>query len=1194
MNSKRTFLRPLQRVQAVALLLCAASAFAQQKPAPAPSATPADRAKKDAAAVVTTKAADPKDDENVVVLSPFEVVSDNRGYYASNSMSGTRFNTKVEDLAASLTVITKEQMDDFAMLDINDVFNFTAGTEGTSTYTDYVMDRNGQLLDNVQVDPSNANRVRGILAANNSYGNVETSRLSMDRMITDGVEVSRGPNANVFGLGLAAGTFNQVPASANLSRDKTRVEFRADSYEGYRTTLDVSRVLIKGRLAVRANGSFQHDGFVRKPSGMDTLRYNGFVKYQPFPNTTISGSYLYTRSNGNRPNFTMPRDYMTDWVNAGKPTWDPVLQIIHQNGQTIDRNGVVTGGRAIVPISTDAQLPVGIPLSRGPNNSRAMLYVDQNGINYWTTPSSANPIAALPTPGANGQAVRFMMSNPIGAAAGRLTGQALWTTTPTLGDHSFYDWSEINLSAPNRQWDRVQVYNAQIDQVLLNTPRQSLFVQGMFLREDSMRYQRQPLGNSGISGQTGQMFVDVDEKRLDGTPNPFLGRPYIAAGEFTTRYSPAKWDTYRVQAAYKLDLRGEKNWLKWLGLHQVTGYNEYKYRINRQWSYRETISSNHSWTQPGYPGFNANQARANQSGVTGGPQAGSNTIRAYYRYYIGDTNGLNVDYAPGNFAHGNYPFVWGGYRTITNGVADQSTAQFVYEPATLALMATTDQTAGNNNLKQIIKTPGGVIQSHFLGSKIVTTFGMRQDRVYSKNGINAVTPATPIAGANLVNNLTDHDWAHNNSWQFGDYRYNIGKTQTAGVVVRPFRDFKFIRNMADGSGPVSWAGDLLKGLSLTYNVSDNFFPQAPAVDLFRKQLPNITGEGKDYGFWLNLADGKVVIRFNHYSTKQLNIRNGDANTIAQRVLRLDLDVSGDNYQLYDRADAWFRLLNPTWSDTQVRTAIADQMKISVEEYDAIRANFSIIAATNDFTASGNEVEINVNPTRHWRFSGSVTEQKAVTSNISSVVQEWIDRRMPVWTTIVDPNTNPLLGTGASQGWLPTADNPQHLWWLRNYGGGQSPLQNFTNNVQAPFKVIKQQEGKSKPSVRKYTVKFATSVDLAAFTEHRILKKARVGLSGNWQDKGAIGYYGKETLPAIVTELDPNRPIWDKSRLYVGGFVSYRTKLWRDKVSANFQLNVENIGENGRLQAIGAFPDGTPNAYRIVDPQKFIFSASFDL
>src|SRR5262245_19669632 len=55
-----------------------------------------------------------------VILSPFEVLSDTKGYFATNTLSGTRLNTKLEDLASSITVITKEQMADFAMLDIND------------------------------------------------------------------------------------------------------------------------------------------------------------------------------------------------------------------------------------------------------------------------------------------------------------------------------------------------------------------------------------------------------------------------------------------------------------------------------------------------------------------------------------------------------------------------------------------------------------------------------------------------------------------------------------------------------------------------------------------------------------------------------------------------------------------------------------------------------------------------------------------------------------------------------------------------------------------------------------------------------------------------------------------------------------------------------------------------------------------
>lgn len=73
-----------------------------------------------------------------------------------------------------------------------------------------------------------------------------------------------------------------------------------------------------------------------------------------------------------------------------------------------------------------------------------------------------------------------------------------------------------------------------------------------------------------------------------------------------------------------------------------------------------------------------------------------------------------------------------------------------------------------------------------------------------------------------------------------------------------------------------------------------------------------------------------------------------------------------------------------------------------------------------------------------------------------------------------------------------------------------------------------------------------------------------------------------------------RPIWDKSRYYVDGFVGYRTKLFSEKIGAKFQVNVRNLGENGRLQPIGAYPDGRPHSFRIIDPQQFIFTATFDL
>lgn len=1129
-----------------------------------------------------------------ITLSPFEVVSDEKGYFASNTQSGTRFNTKLEDLASSVSVMTKEQMADFGMLDINDIFAYMGNVEGTGTYTDYTVDRNGQVTDNVQLNPTMANRVRGMGAANIALGNYEmTGRMPVDPLTMEGVEVSRGPNANVFGLGNAAGTVNQVPISANLTRNYSRSQIRADNLGGYRTTLDLNRYIFKGKLAIRANAGFQRDEFVRKPSGVNTERYNGSIKFQPFKNTRITATVLHYKMNGTRPNFTPPRDYASSWVKAGSPGWDPINQVIHINGQTYGNGGLGT----TTPITSDSNVPAYMGRS-GSIQSRGNISIDNGTIVYWSpnstqSPTTLSPWALQPTPLAGNQSVRLMQSTlnlgTVGASQGRYTNQPLFTTTPVVSDKSIYDWSEINLASVNKTWDRADVYNVEIDQVFFNTTRQMLAAQAGVFREDTMRYTRTPLGNAGISGQTGQLFIDVNEKNLDGSPNPLFGHPYIGVSEPFTKYQPAKWDTYRVQLAYKLDLTHEKGWMKYLGVHQLSGYNEYKYRINRSYSYRDVLASDHSWTN--MYAILPNQARANQSGTSGGLAAGPNLTRGYFKYYVGDANGYNIDYAPTDFGYGDYTFTWGGY-TLASGVPVAGSGKFNNEKVTLKQYATTDSSGAGNNLKQIIKTRGGLINSTFFNNSLITMFGLREDKVYSLNG----------ATQNLINNNSEFDYAAIDRWAGGPWRYNVGKTKTAMFVGRPFKNLSFVNNAAsNGSGVLSFLADIARNLSLTYNRADNFVPQAPAMDLFLRQLPNTTGETREWGFWLPLSDNRFVLRYNHYTTKQLNARDGDANTVAQRVLRTDFDLSGDAFQLQDRATAWIQLLNPTFTEAQVKEAVWKTMKVDATTADALSAGFrsGTIAATNDTLSKGDEIEINFNPNRYWTMAASVTKTEAISTNISSTIQEWIDQRMPVWTSVVDPNDNPINGTGQSQGWVTTADNPNRLWWIHNYGGSQTAAQNFATFVDAPYRVIKAQEGKSKPSVRKYSMKLTTSYQLAGITSHKILKNFRVGGSIRWEDKGAIGYYGKDwqSLMAAgksITELDANNPVYDKAHWYFDTMIGYRTKLWNGKVNANFQFNVRNIQESGRLQPIGVFPDGTVHSYRIVDPRTYMLTASFDI
>ncbi|MEY2879490.1 MAG: hypothetical protein RLZZ15_1870, partial [Verrucomicrobiota bacterium] len=397
----------------VALASASTAHLIAQAVSPAPE-PPASATAKPAvtAAVVSTTPAPAKDEP--VTLNPFEVVADTRGYFSANTMSGTRLNTKLEDLASSLTVVTKEQMSDFAMLDINDVFAYTAGTEGTHDYTDLAVDRNGTVADNVQGNPRGANRIRGIGSANISFGNTEMTGLTpVDPLNIESVEISRGPNANVFGLGSPGGTLNMVPAAANLARERTSSAARWDSFGGNRFELDLNRVLLRNRLAVRASGVLQHDGYRLRPSGTDTVRYNGMVKYTPFKGTTLAGFFGFYRMAGNRPNALPPRDGVSYWLQSGKPAWDPVRQ-------TITLNGVTSA-----PITADANLPDYFNRTFA-GNARAQVYVDSDGLKFWTT----NTSTALTGPNAGNQGIRSLApSLASGAAQGRFTNQPLFTTT---------------------------------------------------------------------------------------------------------------------------------------------------------------------------------------------------------------------------------------------------------------------------------------------------------------------------------------------------------------------------------------------------------------------------------------------------------------------------------------------------------------------------------------------------------------------------------------------------------------------------------------------------------------------------------------------------------------------------------------------------------------------------------------------
>src|SRR6185369_3767238 len=144
---------------------------------------------------------------------------------------------------------------------------------------------------------------------------------------------------------------------------------------------------------------------------------------------------------------------------------------------------------------------------------------------------------------------------------------------------------------------------------------------------------------------------------------------------------------------------------------------------------------------------------------------------------------------------------------------------------------------------------------------------------------------------------------------------------------------------------------------------------------------------KDYGLWLNLNDGKFVLRVNRFEVKRIKTRNGDAATLAQRTLNLDLS-SNAAYQLEDNARAWITARNPTWTSAQIQAEVALQTGLSVAEQDEPTIPDPGISATQDQESKGTEIELNINPRRYWTLQASATDTQTTNTNVSSTTLEW--------------------------------------------------------------------------------------------------------------------------------------------------------------------------------------------------------------
>jgi hypothetical protein len=464
--------------------------------------------------------------------------------------------------------------------------------------------------------------------------------------------------------------------------------------------------------------------------------------------------------------------------------------------------------------------------------------------------------------------------------------------------------------------------------------------------------------------------------------------------------------------------------------------------------------------------------------------------------------------------------------------------------------------------ENIIRTFGGVMQNHLFGDRIVTTFGLRKDSNFNRNFATAtinpdgITPNYAADDVSLVN------------WFRRD-----GRTKTSGVVVKPLRNWSFLDRRVDASTGLKRYGlEFLRSLDFAYNRADSFIPATIAQNLNLKLLPNPSSVGHDYSIAFSLFE-KFYLKFNVYETKQINSRTGDAGVIATRAGRIDFAFGGNNdqFNLQRQASAWITAANPTITPDELATEIAKTMGVTVNQLALMNAY--PIAETSDVISKGKEIEISYNPTRFWTTKITAAEQNVVEQNVTPGIQDYIDGRMALWQSVIDTRTG-----------LP--------WFTTRYGSAGTPVDFLNGVVLAPYKLLRATEGKSRPQIRQWRMAALTNFNLAGLgIENKWIK--RLALSGalRWEDKGSIGYYAYDNDP---NAYDPNRVIYDKAHTYLDLGATFNTRIYREKVGLRVQLNVRNAFENGRLQPVGALPNGVPHSFRIIDPQTFILTATFSM
>ncbi|MBI2517879.1 MAG: TonB-dependent receptor plug domain-containing protein [Opitutae bacterium] len=244
------------------------------------------------------QSADPDPEEKVIALSPFKVSADkDKGYRATNSVSGSRLDTPIKEIPMPIEVITEKFLRDTGARDLRESLRYSAGIL-LQSQNDY------GTPGGAYQGPGGVNNAEGS-TANPSRTSIKLRGFVTESVLRDGylrlnatdsvniarIEVVRGPAALLYGVGNFGGIVNYLP---KLPEARARAEFGlgVGTYGFRRSTLDVTGPLAKKwEFNYRLTGAYeQADDYTQYRQGSHHF-LSPVITFKPTETTEVLVDY---------------------------------------------------------------------------------------------------------------------------------------------------------------------------------------------------------------------------------------------------------------------------------------------------------------------------------------------------------------------------------------------------------------------------------------------------------------------------------------------------------------------------------------------------------------------------------------------------------------------------------------------------------------------------------------------------------------------------------------------------------------------------------------------------------------------------------------------------------------------------------------------------------------------------------------